>query len=59
MFDEFIRKCKELGKSTTDTPSNEELTKRLAKIIVTEKIHDDDAFDLARKAYDEGQTTEV
>jgi hypothetical protein len=59
MFDEFVRKCKELGKSTTDEPSDEELSRRLAKIIVSERINDEDAFEIARQAYDEGQTTEV
>jgi len=57
MFDEFIRKCRELGRATTTDLTDEELVGKLAKIIVSEKIHDADAFELATQAYNEGQNS--
>ena len=55
MFDSFINRCKEFGKNSAEELSEESLSIELAKIIVNEKIHDDDAFELAKEAYDEGK----
>lgn len=55
MFDSFINRCKEFGENSSEELSEESLSIELAKIIVNEKIHDDDAFELAKEAYDEGK----
>jgi hypothetical protein len=47
-------RCFKLGKEMPDEVEHEILMKILAKIIVQEKVHDDDAFELASKAYAEG-----
>jgi len=45
------QKCYDLGKAMPNGVSHETLIKLLAKIIVQEKIHDEDAFEIASKAY--------
>lgn len=50
--------CFKLGQEKPDL-SEDEISKQLAKIIVSEKILDDDAFELGRQAYDKGQTEAV
>jgi hypothetical protein len=47
-------RCFKLGKEMPDEIEYEILMKILAKIIVQEKVQDDDAFDYASKAYNEG-----
>jgi hypothetical protein len=55
MFDSFINRCKEFGENSPEELSGESLSIELAKIIVNEKILDDDAFELAKEAYDQGK----
>lgn len=48
------KRCYELGKLTPDKVPHKTLMKMLAKIIVEEKVRDDDAFEMASKAFAEG-----
>jgi len=57
MFDKFVERCKELGRDTTTDLTGDELSKKLAKVIVTESIMDDDAFELGEKYYREGRAS--
>jgi hypothetical protein len=47
-------RCFKLGKEMPDEVEHEILMKILAKVIVQEKVQDDDAFDYASSAYAEG-----
>jgi hypothetical protein len=51
----LIESCFKLGQEKPDL-SEDQISKHLAKIIVSQKILDDDAFEIGRQAYDEGQT---
>ena len=53
-LDTLTERCFKLGQEKPDL-SESEISKHLAKIIVNEKIHDDDAFEIGRDAYDKGQ----
>jgi hypothetical protein len=55
MFDNFITRCKELGRSSPIELTGADLSTALAKIIVNEKVQDDDAFEIAEKYYNEGR----
>jgi hypothetical protein len=57
MFDNFISRCKELGKEPAPELTGDALSTALAKIIVNEKVLDDDAFELAAKCYHEGRAS--
>ncbi|GAG78147.1 unnamed protein product [marine sediment metagenome] len=52
--DKVKQQCYDLGKGMPNGVSHEDLMQLLVKIIVKEKIHDDDAFALASRAYAEG-----
>ena len=45
--------CLKLGQEKPDL-SEDEISRHLAKIIVGQKILDDDAFELGREAYNRG-----
>lgn len=51
---DISEECRELGRREPSL-SDEELGKRFAKLIVGNKIHDDDAFEVAAEAYKEGK----
>jgi hypothetical protein len=51
----LIERCFNLGQEKPNL-SEDQISKHLAKIIVSEKILDDDAFEIGRQAYDKGQT---
>ena len=53
-IDELKQQCYDLGKSMPDKVPHTTLMKILAKIIVEKGVNDDDAFDLASRAYTEG-----
>jgi hypothetical protein len=53
MLNLLIERCFKLGQDTPNL-SEDEISKRLATIIVSEKILDDDAFEIARTAYEKG-----
>lgn len=55
MFDNFITRCKDLGRTSTKELTGDDLSQALAKIIVNEKVLDDDAFEIAAKYYHEGR----
>ena len=46
--------CYQMGYETTIFIEHDELMKKLAKIIVHEKVMDDEAFEMAQKAFAEG-----
>jgi hypothetical protein len=48
------KKCHKLGMSAPDTMEYDTIMKICAKIIVKEKVLDDDAFEHASKAFAEG-----
>jgi hypothetical protein len=52
--DNLKQQCYDLGKAMPNKVPHEHLMKILAKVIVKEKIHDDDAFALASRAFSEG-----
>jgi len=53
-LDSLIERSFKLGQENPDL-EEDQITRHLAKIIVGEKIHDDDAFEIGRRAYDKGQ----
>ena len=50
----LVDQCKSLGK-TKPNLEGEDLSKHLAKLIVTGKILDDDAFEVGIRAYNKGK----
>jgi hypothetical protein len=54
---ELKERCRSLGERQERGLSEKELSKKLAKIIVSLKILDDDAFEIAAEAYKEGRGT--
>lgn len=53
-IERLINRCHELGGLMPRKVENTELAKILAKIIVEEKVMDEDAFEIASKAFAEG-----
>ena len=52
--EQMRQRCWKLGQEMPDEVEHETLMKILAKVIVQEKVLDDDAFKMASKAYAEG-----
>lgn len=52
--DRMRERCYRLGKEMPNKIPHDEVLKLLAKIIVQEKVLDDDAFEIASKAYAKG-----
>ena len=47
-------RCYKMGQETTDFIEHEALIKKLAKVIVQEKVMDEEAFEMAQQAFSEG-----
>jgi hypothetical protein len=53
-LERLINRSRELGKITPNKVKHETILELLAKIIVEEKVLDEDAFEVASKAFAEG-----
>jgi hypothetical protein len=46
--------CYQMGYETVDFIEHDELMQKLAKVIVREKVMDEEAFEMAKQAFAEG-----